>query len=344
MTMKSVLPLVLGSVAALANGGLADTKLSLDTVIVGDPGNATDTTGYGSVSYVYAIGKYEVTIGQYTTFLNAVAQNDVFSLYNSLDMFDNLNVAGITRSGEEGSYFYSPLGASNRPITGVNWFSAARFVNWLANGQPVGAQSSATTEDGAYDLSDTDISGLAPVKNSTNPNTGQAPIFWIPTENEWYKAAYYKGNGTSSGYWAYPTQSDEEPGNLPGPLTNQINYNNGVYSLTQSSTYSSLVNYLSDVGTYSNSASFYGTFDQGGNVEEWNDLDGSNNIARGYRGGFWDIGFNSANSSDRIGDSSPAPQGANLGFRIATVPEPSTCALLLLSGAASLWALKRRKS
>ena len=47
---------------------------SLDIVTVGNPGNAADTaTGYGSVGYTYQMGKYDVTAGQYTAFLNAVA-------------------------------------------------------------------------------------------------------------------------------------------------------------------------------------------------------------------------------------------------------------------------------
>ena len=37
----------------------------------------------GSVGYNYNIGKYEVTAGQYTEFLNAVARTDTYGLYNT---------------------------------------------------------------------------------------------------------------------------------------------------------------------------------------------------------------------------------------------------------------------
>ena len=48
--------------------------ITIDTVAVGNAGNAADTlTGYGSVGYNYNIGKHEVTAAQYTVFLNAVA-------------------------------------------------------------------------------------------------------------------------------------------------------------------------------------------------------------------------------------------------------------------------------
>ena len=54
--------------------------VTIDMVTVGNPGNAADTrydlTGFGSVGYNYQIGKYEVTAGQYTEFLNAVAKAD----------------------------------------------------------------------------------------------------------------------------------------------------------------------------------------------------------------------------------------------------------------------------
>jgi hypothetical protein len=91
-----------------------------DLVTVGNAGNAADTTTYGGVAYEYQIGKYDVTIGQYTEFLNAVAATDTYSLYNT-SMATDLNVAGISRTGSSGSYTYSVINnggdSSNRPIT-----------------------------------------------------------------------------------------------------------------------------------------------------------------------------------------------------------------------------------
>jgi hypothetical protein len=127
---------------------------TIETVAVGNLGNASDpTTGnlYGGVSYDYRIGKYEVTVGQYTEFLNAVADTDTYSLYNG-SMASDLNIAGIARSGVSGSYTYSVIGSTNHPIAYVSWGDAARFANWLHNGQPSGAQGPSTTETGAYAL------------------------------------------------------------------------------------------------------------------------------------------------------------------------------------------------
>jgi formylglycine-generating enzyme len=113
--------------------------ITIDTVPIGNPGNANDprTSAYGGVAYRYNIGKYDVTVGQYTVFLNSVAATDPYYLYVS-SMADDLNIAGIARGSISGSYSYSVIGSPNHPITYVNWGDAARFANWLNNGQPTG--------------------------------------------------------------------------------------------------------------------------------------------------------------------------------------------------------------
>lgn len=337
-------------IGVLAVPAVAD-PITYEMVAVGNPGNAGDTRpgantfGKGSVAYPYQIGKYDVTIGQYAAFLNAVAATDTYSLYNS-SMGSDGHIAGIQKHGSLGSYTYSvitpsgttPPGASspgNRPITYVSWWSAARFSNWIANGQPTGAQSSTTTENGAYNLANW-TSGTVPARNLMNPNTGAPPTFFIPSENEWYKAAYYSpnyGGVGNPGYYAFATQSDAVPGNLIGGAANQANYLTGAgYSVTQSLTYDDNQNYLTDVGAFTNSASFYGTFDQSGNVFQWNDLDGLPGTTRGLRGGVWQYNdpVNISSSYNYLND--PSGEYGTTGFRLASpaaVPEPSMYAMAL---------------
>jgi formylglycine-generating enzyme required for sulfatase activity len=322
--------------------------ITIDTVLVGDAGNPNDPgTGnlYGGVNYAYNIGKYEVIVGQYTAFLNAVAAaDDPNTLYNG-NMAGDLNIAGIVRIGPLGSFTYSVIGSPNHPVTYVSWGDAARFANWMHNGQPTGAEGPGTTETGAYTL------------NVSVTHNADAKWF-IPTVHEWYKAAYYQpaaAGGDSDGYWLYPTKtnsvpySDQPPGATPDN-TRVANFNNNDrvangyndgYAVTGLASYSSSQNYLTDVGAYASSPSFYGTFDQGGNVDEWNETgDGSE---RGVGGGSW---FGSSVNLR------PFPQGHNstlfesevVGFRLATgaVPEPSTI-LLAVTAFASL-ATRRRKS
>jgi len=316
--------------------------ITIDTVLIGDAGNPNDSTGYGAVSYTYRIGTYEVNLNQYTAFLNAVAATDTYSLYNT-SMGTNLNIAGISRSGSSGSYSYSVIGSGLRPVTYVSWFDAARFSNWMANGQPTGLQVAGTTEDGAYSLLGA-TSGVGFAKNTINPNTSGTTTWWIPSEDEWYKAAYYDPgpSGPSDDYWQYATRSDSTPGNQIGAGTNQANYrDNGVYSVTQSSSYSSSQNYLTDGGVFSSSGSYYGTFDQGGNVYEWNDaVIGS---SRGLRGGTWNISDPKVLKSSFRNGTTPTNEVNFVGFRVASVPEPSTAMLLMLMGGGAwlLWSCRR---
>ena len=166
--------LLLALAALTLNSNLqAQQLVTIETVAVGDAGNAADTTGYGAVADVFALGKYEVTIGQYTSFLNAVAATDTYSLYNP-GMATSLNIAGITRAGSSGNFSYSAIGSVSRPITYVSWFDAARFSNWMNNG----ATNGASTETGAYTLNGA-MTGIITV----NPGA----TWFLPGEDQWYK-------------------------------------------------------------------------------------------------------------------------------------------------------------
>jgi formylglycine-generating enzyme required for sulfatase activity len=266
----------------------------------------------GAVPSEFQIGKYEVTLAQYVVIQNAVAATDTHALYNSF-MGTNLASAGITRSGTSGSFTYSVIGTGTRPVTFVNWFDAARFCNWLHNGRPTGAQTAATTENGAYPLNGATSGGLTITRNPSAK-------FWLPSEDEWYKAAYHQPSGEGGdgdNYWLYPTRSNAVPGNTIGSSPNQANFRlNLVYSVTQSASFDSSQNHLTEAGAYSGSAGFYGTFDQGGNVVEWNDnvIEGS---ARGVRGGSW-LGNESQLASSFRDSNNPASHNNGLGFRVAS--------------------------
>jgi len=249
---------------------------SLEMVPVGNPGNAPDTqvmvdgtTGYGAVSYAYNIGKYDVTVAQYTAFLNAVAKtSDPQGLYNSgMGSGDPTYGCGISQTGSPGSYIYAPTKNANFPVNYVTFWDACRFTNWLQNNQPTGAEGVGTTETGAYDL--TVPNGIA--NNTITRSTGAS---WaVASEDEWYKAAYYDPNKNGvgqAGYWAYPTKSDSVPTNvLSASGTNNANYYDN-YG-TGNGGFTDPVNYLTAVGAFAASPSAYGTFDQGGDVWQWND-------------------------------------------------------------------------
>ena len=335
--------------AVSASAGTVDYTM----VTVGNPGNANDTGGggIGAVDSSYQIGKYDVTIGQYTAFLNAADPNGTNpnGIYNS-SMGTNLNIAGIsyTDGAAAGSKYavmtvsgsspYGGVSNGDRPITYVSWFDAARFSNWMTNGQ-----GSGSTETGAYTLNNA-TSGDAVAKNP-------GAAFYIPTQSEWYKSAYYDPtlNSGSGGYYAYATQSNSLPGNTIGSTGNQANrFANTGYAVTQSFNSSSNQNYLTDVGAFTGSGSFYDTFDQTGNVNQWNDLDGAAGALRGQRGGFYndiELGLSSSSSFSRA----PSYEGADVGFRLASplaaVPEidPSGMGSVLALVTGALGLLERRR-
>jgi formylglycine-generating enzyme len=310
-----------------ARGGTIDISL----VTVGDPGNVPDpATGYGAVPYVYQIGEFDITVSQYCQFLNDVAKADPYGLYTPAmapGPFNGFLTLGISQTGTSGNYSYSVAGsynqAGNCPIFDVNWGDAARFANWLQNGQPNGPEGPGTTETGAYALNG-GTSNMALMAVTRSPTASWV----IPNLNEWYKASYYAGGGTNSSYWTYATQSNTTPSNV----LSAIGTNNANFLILDNSppNYGATdpINGLTPVGAFADSSSAYGTYDQNGNVEQWNET-ANGAFERGLRGGSYADGAG-AMIADAYDDASPTTEGSNAGFRVAYVPEPSGVVLLAI--------------
>jgi formylglycine-generating enzyme required for sulfatase activity len=282
-------------------------QLSMDWVEVGDPGNACDPGPqgcFGAVSYGYEIGTYEVTNAQYAEFLNAVAVTDLHDLYDPvMGTGPPVYLGGITRSGSQGSYTYTPIpGREDVPVIRASFWRAVRFANWLHNGMPVGAQGPATTEDGAYTLDATSIANNTVVRNPG------AKAF-LPSLDEWYKAAYYDAG--SMIYHDYPAASDTQiicaP---PGISSNTANCESAVGQMVE-------------VGSYPNAPGPNGTFDQGGNMFEWcESIPASPSLAdwRVVMGGDWSSFAEDLAAGDG-GASLPSQADIYFGFRVAR-PSP----------------------
>jgi formylglycine-generating enzyme required for sulfatase activity len=283
-----------------------------------DPRNSESVPGIGAVAYPYRIGKYEVTNAQYAQFLNAVAVTDPNALYHT-NMGSNAR-GGITRSGASGSHTYAVKAAmGEKAVNYVSWYDALRFCNWLHNGQPNGEQSGDTTEGGAYTLTGTTsiAAGTDPTHGANGRNAGAR--YWLPSETEWYKAAYYQPSGQggdAESYWLYPTRSNAVPtvatadatGNVDNDTANIANYNNGADWNGQNGN-------VTTVGSGGpGSASFYGAFDMGGNVWEWNEQ--TIGGFRGLRGGSWLFDSGGLQSSTR-GNVAPTLEINIIGFRVA---------------------------
>lgn len=314
---------------------------AINTVPVGNPGNAGDLPSngtFGAVGYSYRIGRTEVTNAQYAEFLNSVdpAGVNTLALYNSKMSSDALGGIIMNSAASSGSKYEIKSGRANNPVVFVSWYDSIRFANWLHNGQ-----GSGDTETGAYTLGallpfGTPLNGVSITRN-------EVAKWWVPNENEWYKAAYHKNDGVTGNYWDYPTATDDVPfSDEPPGITAPTPYNTGNfrrtdavangyddgYAVTGSNTFASSQNYLTDVGAYATSASPYGTFDQGGNVFEWTENLTIDSVFqfrhyRGLRGGSWDGHFLNLRATGQS-ISIPVEESIHIGFRVATIPEPST--------------------
>lgn len=303
---------VVGTITAsvLAVSAASDS-VTIDWSTVGNAGNTANadvtSRSVGSVGYVYRIGTYEVTNAQYAAFLNAVASGDPNGLY-STSMGSNTR-GGITRSGSDGSYTYAVKpNMGDKPVNFVSWYDAARMANWMTNGQ-----GSGSTESGVYTLT-----GPTSIGAITRDLLNVSQVF-IPTDNEWHKAAYHQPaaeGGDTDDYWLYATQSNAVPtvatttdtGDVANPGTGVVNYSRGAH-------WNGTDGNVTTVGSAGN-ASFYGAFDMNGNVREWNErLTGS--VLADFGGGSWFDEERKLQSVLRSGVSR-STESSQYGFRFAS--------------------------
>jgi formylglycine-generating enzyme required for sulfatase activity len=260
----------------------AEAEVIFDWATVGNAGNAGEVQSqgtFGAVSYEYRIATTEVTNAQYAEFLNAVdaTGTNPNAVYNTSMGGDARGGISFDAGAAAGSKYTTKTNMADKPVNYVSFLDAMRFVNWLDNGQ-----GSGDTESGVY-----------AVNNGLTETRSVNASYFIPSEDEWYKAAYHQPaaqGGDSDDYWLYPTASNTAPtvatatstGDIANPGTNVANYFDGADWNSQDGN----VTTVGSAGSGSESESFYGTSDQGGNVGEWNEaVIGS---SRGLRGGSWD--------------------------------------------------------
>ena len=279
--------------------GTSGNEFTIDFVNIGNAGNAADTTGYGAVPYEYRVGKYEITQDAIT---KATASGMV----------------GVTAGAWTG----------NQPAADISWYEAAAFVNFLnTNSGKTVAYNLTFTTSWSMALWSSEQAWTA---GGTNLYRNKDAYYFLPSENEWYKSAYYNAAGTN--YFLYPTASS----NVPTAVASGTNAGTAVYNNAAS---------VPAIVESAGGLSPYGTMGQGGNVYEWTESarDGTNNSPsenRAVRGGSWVSTEFLLRSSFRSFDG-PTVEDGSIGFRLASVPEPSTYALLLMTAAGVLWMTRR---
>jgi len=254
-------------------------------------------------------------------------------------MASNSGGIELQAANAAGSKFVAQAGRENNPVTIVSWYDSVRFINWLVNGQPTDGTG---TESGAYTL----LGGTATPSNGLSVTRSAGATVWLPSEDEWYKAAYYDPSGT---YFDYANGSDTIPvSDQPGDDPSAANYFNNVpldigfndgYAVSGSTSFPNSTNPFTDVGAYTAATSPYGTFDQSGNVLEWNEAVIGLSF-RGLRGGSWFNGNSFLNLAASIRTGGNLVGGVRIGFRVASIPEPST---VLLGALATVGLLMRRR-
>ena len=281
--------------------GTSGNEFTVDFVSIGNTGNAADTNTYGAVPYEYRASIYEISQDAIT---KATASG----------------MANVTAGAWTG----------NQPAATINWYEAAAFVNFLnTNSGKTAAYALTFTTNWSMALWSSEQAWTA---GGTNLYRNKDAYYFLPSENEWYKAAYYNAAGTN--YFLYPTASSS----APTAVASGTNAGTAVYSSVASAP---------AIVDGAGGLSPYGTMGQGGNVFEWNEsafygANSSSSERRATRGGNWVSPPSSLSTSYR-NNPDPTIESSSIGFRVASVPEPSTYALLLMAGAGwLLW--KRRKA
>jgi sulfatase modifying factor 1 len=296
--------------------GSGGNAFSLDFVEIGNPGNLPDPTGSrmsaGSVSYSFKMGKYEI----------------------SRDMIDKANASGglgISMADFSISTSTVPYRGGNgadRPAPGISWYDAAKFANYL-NTSAGRAAAYKFDASGTFQLWSSGDLGY----DASNRFRNSEATFFLPSFDEWYKAAYYDPEAGSGqgGYWLYPTRSNTAPSYSSGGTAPNSAIYGGQVSPAD----------IYDAG----SLSAYGTMAQGGNLWEWLETssDFSNDDASELRtirgGGFDNINTDTYQQSNFVRSGSQPSDGNPLnGFRVAmvsapsglVVPEPSALSLLAI--------------
>ena len=282
--------------------GTSGNEFTIDFVNIGNAGNAADTTGYGAVPYEYRVGKYEIT----------------------QDAITKATASGM-------SNVTAGAWSNNQPAATINWYEAAAFVNFLNTNSGKTAAYDLTFSNSEWSMA-LWSSEQAWTAGGTNLYRNKDAFYFLPSENEWYKAAYY--NAAGANYFLYPTASSS----APAAVASGTGAGSAVYDSVAS---------VPAIVASAGGLSPYGTMGQGGNVFEWNEsaFDGSNSSSsegRAIRGGDWIDTEDDLRSSFGFNDV-PALEDNNIGFRVASVPEPSTYALLLMTGAGALWWARRRR-
>ncbi len=291
--------------------GSGANSFEIEFVPIGSPGNRADTSGNpsraGSVPYVYRMGQYEVS-------------------EQMIRKANDLGNLGITLD------FRGP----DKPATSVDWFEAARFVNWL---------NTSSGHSLAYNFVEVEGRPGSPIQlmfalwepgdpeyNPTNPFRSRLTRYALPSADEWYKAAFY--DPVADTYYDFATGSNF----LPTAVASGTTPGTAVLMQLDSTGPADIFN--------AGGLSPFGTMAQAGNVYEWEEteIDLINDTVdgrRGLRGGDWQL-TRSLSSSSAHASLPPNVSIGGVGFRVVAIPEPRSVLISSFSAVIMLFSARRK--
>lgn len=308
-----------GGIATADTFGTGANQLTIDFVPISGATNPTggisagDGFTFAGVHNDYRMGAYEITNVQWDRFKAAYGMP-----------------AGSPLNAYDGNSSHT---GANVPTDGVSWYEAAQFVNWLntSTGHPAAYKFTGTR--GTSDYTFAAWNAMDAGYDATNPFRNSSAFYFLPTENEWVKAAYWNGTALQ----AYATQAGQTLMQGNGTSGAGWNYYDNRFATDPYGPW--------NVG--SGSQELNGTYDMMGNDFEWTESPWTNgdygaSSSRGTRGGYWGSGSSSGLAASYRGNYNPSDDYTVFGFRVASVPEPSTIALLLTACIGGLLWWRRR--
>jgi formylglycine-generating enzyme len=270
-------------------------------VTIGDAGNANDgTTGRGGVDYEYQIMQNETTVAQWDAFYNDADSGKVGTFNSAYDGWTDGSIDANISLGDDS------------PVVNVSTYQAAQYANWLTSGD-------ATV--GVYTIG---ANGAVTAINRDYRNA-DGVMYALPTENEWYKAAYYSLEddvyyATAMGNNNTVPQATAETEAEYNALDSGWNYGLGI-------TYNSDSSQPWEVGKGSQEENL--TYDMMGNVWEWTE-----DFSGVARGGTYNTPLDRTHllRSFRATADGPTVEGPSKGFRLVAIPEPASALTLVLGG------------
>ncbi len=286
------------SIASADIFGTGGNQLTIDFVnISGDASSANGTNIGGSKTFSdpsssYRMGTYEITNDQWGKFISSVGGT----------------VTGDPSDAYDGSALYT---GTDVPTDNISWHEGAQFVNYLntSTGHQAAYKFTGTQGTDNYTLGVWESGDVG--YDSSNPYRNSNAYYFLPTEDEWVKAAFW--NGTSL----------QTHATKPGDTLYQGNGSNGGWNYYDYE-YGTEPYGPWDVG--SGSEEINGTFDMMGNAWEWMEspyiigvyLSSS---SRGVRGGSYRVSDSALSLSSRGYFLNPYDEDYDVGFRVASVPD-----------------------